>query len=64
VALPPVDPSTVTFSMSSPLPFANQVLPPRESGRMPIAPGAPSWPLIVIALSAISIVLSIGALAF
>lgn len=62
--LPPMDPRMAEFSMGSPLPSANQILPPRQTGRMlatpPQAPAA--WPIIVIALSILAIILSIGAL--
>lgn len=63
-ALPAVDPATATFSLGMQLPSARQVLPARPTGSLPIAPSTPAWPVIVIALSALAIVLSIGALAF
>ncbi|MBA2543681.1 MAG: hypothetical protein H0V17_28825 [Deltaproteobacteria bacterium] len=64
VAMPSVDPLTAELSMGSPLPSANQVLPPRHTGQMLTTVQPPAaWPLIVIALSVLAILLSIGAIA-
>ncbi len=59
-ALPAVDPSTASFSMGSQLPSS---MLPRPTGRIAEAPSPAAWPLIVIALSAVAIILAIGALA-
>lgn len=56
-ALPPMEPSTVAFGMGSSLPSSGipTARPEQEL--------SPSWPVIVIAISSIAIILSIGALA-
>jgi hypothetical protein len=60
--MPPVDPMTAKFSMDMQLPSG--VLPQRRTGRgFTAVPQAAAWPLIVIALSVLAILLSIGALA-
>ena len=58
-AMPKVDPTTATFSISSQLP--SQMLPPRPTGRMfAVAPGMPIWPIVVIALSSLATITSIA----
>jgi hypothetical protein len=63
-----IDPASVQFSAAGTSRVGHdsepiQILPPRPTGRMFVVAPAAKWPIVVISISVLAILMSIGALA-